>query len=99
MMIHYNDEAKMEEALEYLKTAYRLAPKRPTPPELIVERVAQNCHIVIIKALLMSLGFFVRCKDQIVVENEQIYSFIDFDPFNLSLPKHDLDRYAQECLL
>lgn len=40
MMIHYNDETKMEEALEYLKTAYRLAPKRPTPPELIVERVA-----------------------------------------------------------
>jgi pyrimidine-nucleoside phosphorylase len=40
MMIHYNDEAKMEEALEYLKTAYRLAPKRPNPPELIVERVA-----------------------------------------------------------
>ncbi|MFU8847645.1 MAG: thymidine phosphorylase [Opitutales bacterium] len=40
MMIHYNDEAKMEEALEYLKTAYRLAPKRPNTPELIVERVA-----------------------------------------------------------
>jgi pyrimidine-nucleoside phosphorylase len=40
MMIHYNDEAKMEEALEYLKTAYRLAPKRPNPPLLIVERVA-----------------------------------------------------------
>jgi pyrimidine-nucleoside phosphorylase len=40
MMIHYNDEAKMEEALEFLKTAYRLAPKRPNPPELIVERVA-----------------------------------------------------------
>jgi len=40
MMIHYNDESKMEEALEYLKTAYRLAPKRPNPPELIVERVA-----------------------------------------------------------
>ena len=40
MMIHYNDEAKMEEALEYLKTAYRLAPKRPNPPALIVERVA-----------------------------------------------------------
>ena len=40
MMIHYNDESKMEEALEYLKAAYRLAPKRPTPPELIVERVA-----------------------------------------------------------
>ena len=40
MMIHYNDEAKMEEALECLKTAYRLAPKRPNAPELIVERVA-----------------------------------------------------------
>jgi pyrimidine-nucleoside phosphorylase len=40
MMIHYNDESKMESALEYLKTAYRLAPKRPNTPELIVERVA-----------------------------------------------------------
>jgi len=40
MMIHYNDESKMDEALEFLKTAYRLAPKRPNPPELIVERVA-----------------------------------------------------------
>jgi pyrimidine-nucleoside phosphorylase len=40
MMIHYNDEAKMDSALEYLKTAYRLAPKRPNTPELIVERVA-----------------------------------------------------------
>ena len=40
MMIHYNEESKMEEALEYLKGAYRLAPKRPSPPELIVERVA-----------------------------------------------------------
>ncbi|MFP4166179.1 MAG: thymidine phosphorylase [Opitutales bacterium] len=40
MMIHYNDETKMEEALEFFKTAYRLAPKRPTTPELIVERVA-----------------------------------------------------------
>jgi pyrimidine-nucleoside phosphorylase len=40
MMIHYNDEAKMEGALEYLKSAYRLAPKRPNTPELIVERVA-----------------------------------------------------------
>ena len=40
LMIHYNDEAKREEALQYLKTAYRLAPKRPNPPELIVERVA-----------------------------------------------------------
>lgn len=40
MMIHYNDESKLEGALEYLKGAYRLAPKRPNPPDLIVERVA-----------------------------------------------------------
>ncbi|MDD3180158.1 MAG: thymidine phosphorylase [Opitutaceae bacterium] len=40
MMIHYNDEAKLEQALEYFKSAYRLAPKRPVPPPLIVERVA-----------------------------------------------------------
>lgn len=40
MMIHYNDESKLESALDYLRQAYRLAPKRPTPPELLVERVA-----------------------------------------------------------
>ncbi len=40
MMIHYNDETKLESALEYFKQAYRLAPKRPNPPVLIVERVA-----------------------------------------------------------
>jgi pyrimidine-nucleoside phosphorylase len=40
MMIHYNDESKLETALNYFKDAYRLAPKRPTPPPLIVERVA-----------------------------------------------------------
>lgn len=40
MMIHYNDEAKLESALDYLRSAYRLAPKRPNPPELVVERVA-----------------------------------------------------------
>ncbi|MDR0352167.1 MAG: thymidine phosphorylase [Opitutaceae bacterium] len=40
MMIHYNDEARLEQALEYFKNAYRLAPKRPTPPPLMVERVA-----------------------------------------------------------
>ena len=40
MMIHYNDESKLEGPLEYLRTAYRLAPKRPTPQPLIVERVA-----------------------------------------------------------
>ena len=40
MMIHYNDEAKLEQALNYFKDAYRLAPKRPIPPPLVVERVA-----------------------------------------------------------
>ena len=40
MMIHYKDEAKLEAALEHSKNAYRLAPKRPTPPPLVVERVA-----------------------------------------------------------
>jgi len=40
VMIHYNDESKLEQALEYFKNAYRLAPKRPTPPPLVVERVA-----------------------------------------------------------
>lgn len=40
MMIHYNDEAKLEQALAFFKDAYRLAPKRPTPPPLVVERVA-----------------------------------------------------------
>lgn len=40
MMIHYNNEKLLEPALEYLRSAYRLAPKRPTPPQLIVERVA-----------------------------------------------------------
>jgi pyrimidine-nucleoside phosphorylase len=40
MLIHYNDESRLESALEYLKTAYRLAPKRPIPSPLIVERVA-----------------------------------------------------------
>ena len=40
MMIHYNDESKLEQALNYFKDAYRLAPKRPIPPPLVVERVA-----------------------------------------------------------
>jgi pyrimidine-nucleoside phosphorylase len=40
MMIHYNDEERLEAALDYLRNAYRLAPKRPVPPELVVERVA-----------------------------------------------------------
>ena len=29
MMIHYNDEAKLEQALEYFKNAYRLGPEAP----------------------------------------------------------------------
>ncbi len=40
MMIHYNDESRLDTALDYLRSAYRLAPKRPNPPQLIVERVA-----------------------------------------------------------
>ena len=40
MMIHYNHEDRLESALEYLNTAYRLAPKRPNPAPLVVERVA-----------------------------------------------------------
>jgi len=40
MMIHYNDESLLEPALEYLRSAYRLAPKRPVTSDLIVERVA-----------------------------------------------------------
>lgn len=40
MMIHYNDEAKLEQTLDYFKNAFRLAPKRPNLPDLIVERVA-----------------------------------------------------------
>ncbi|MDR3316562.1 MAG: thymidine phosphorylase [Puniceicoccales bacterium] len=40
MMIHYNDERNLEAGLEYLRSAYRLAPKRPNINELIVERIA-----------------------------------------------------------
>jgi pyrimidine-nucleoside phosphorylase len=40
MMIHYNDESKLEAALEYLRQAYRLAPKRPNTGDLVIERVA-----------------------------------------------------------
>lgn len=40
MMIHYNDEEVMESALDYLRNAYRLAPKRPAVAPLVVERVA-----------------------------------------------------------
>lgn len=40
MMIHYNDAERLEAALENLRNAYRLAPKRPAGIELVVERVA-----------------------------------------------------------
>ncbi len=40
MMIHYNDHSRLDTALEYLKSAYRLAPKRPTYVDFFVERVA-----------------------------------------------------------
>ncbi len=40
LMIHYNDESTLNAAMDYLRNAYRLAPRRPTPPQLFVERVA-----------------------------------------------------------
>ncbi|MDR2844489.1 MAG: thymidine phosphorylase [Puniceicoccales bacterium] len=40
IMIHYNDEARMDASLHYFRDAYRLAPKRPKDEPLIVERVA-----------------------------------------------------------
>jgi hypothetical protein len=40
MMIHYNDERNLDVGLEYLRSAYRLAPKRPNVNDLIVERIA-----------------------------------------------------------
>jgi len=40
LVIHYNDESKLEAAIECFREAYRLAPKRPNPSELVVERVA-----------------------------------------------------------
>lgn len=40
LMIHYNDESSLDSAMDYLRNAYRLAPRRPNPPQLFVERVA-----------------------------------------------------------
>jgi pyrimidine-nucleoside phosphorylase len=40
MIIHYNDEKRLNSAMDYFKASYRLAPKRPNPAPLIVERVA-----------------------------------------------------------
>lgn len=38
--ILYNDEAQLDKAMEYFRSAYRLAPKRPNDTNLIIERVA-----------------------------------------------------------
>ncbi len=38
--ILYNDEANFEKAMEYFRSAYRLAPKRPNEVSLVIERVA-----------------------------------------------------------
>ncbi|PWM32907.1 MAG: thymidine phosphorylase, partial [Verrucomicrobia bacterium] len=40
LMIHYNDETNLDAAIDYLRNAYRLAPRRPNPPAIVVERVA-----------------------------------------------------------
>ena len=40
MVIHYNDEKRLKVAMDHFKLAYRLAPKRPNPIPLVVERVA-----------------------------------------------------------
>jgi pyrimidine-nucleoside phosphorylase len=40
LVIHYNDESKLEAAIDAFREAYRLAPKRPNPTELVCERVA-----------------------------------------------------------
>ncbi|MBO5780902.1 MAG: thymidine phosphorylase [Opitutales bacterium] len=40
LLIHYNDESSLDSAFDYLRNAYRLAPRRPNPPQLFVERVA-----------------------------------------------------------
>lgn len=39
-MIHYNDETNLDSAIDYLRNAYRLAPRRPNPSPVVVERVA-----------------------------------------------------------
>ena len=40
LMIQYNDETNLDAAMDYFRNAYRLAPRRPTPPPIVVERVA-----------------------------------------------------------
>lgn len=40
LMIHYNDETNLDSAIDYLRNAYSLAPRRPNPSPVVVERVA-----------------------------------------------------------
>jgi len=40
LMVHYNDETNLDSAIDYLRNAYRLAPRRPNPSPVVVERVA-----------------------------------------------------------
>lgn len=40
LMIHYNDETNLDSAIDYLRNACRLAPRRPNPSPVVVERVA-----------------------------------------------------------
>lgn len=40
LMIHYNDETNLDSAIDYLRNAYGLAPRRPNPSPVVVERVA-----------------------------------------------------------
>ncbi|MCQ2956257.1 MAG: thymidine phosphorylase [Opitutales bacterium] len=40
MTIHYNDASRFNTAMEYLRKAYCIAPKRPSNSELFIERVA-----------------------------------------------------------
>lgn len=40
LMIHYNDEYNLDSAIDYFRNAYRLAPRRPSSPTIVVERVA-----------------------------------------------------------
>ena len=40
LLIHYNDETNLDSAIDYLRNAYRLAPRRPNSPSIVVERVA-----------------------------------------------------------
>ena len=40
LMIHYNDESNLDSAIDYFRNAYRLAPRRPNSPAVVVERVA-----------------------------------------------------------